>query len=435
MKRIRSPLILLCLLAGMLLAGCALLPAGPQPATDTPQPPRATLPLLPSPTPVPPTSTPQTVLPACIPELRDVDLAADSYDAYPQAVLDYLNAGGSPVALADQLNQAGVGAQPVSAVVADFTGDGFDDVAVALYDPTEMGLPSNGRLVIYVCNLAAYQIGLNIRADQEYFQGFHIWFWQDLDAAGGAELLVSQGLCGAHTCFDDLQVLSWDGAVFIDRFEGSTAEIPYPQFSVSDEDGDGIYQIEAASAGFGSVGAGPQRPATWIWRLKTPGNTWVLDEERSDPSPYRIHVLHDADDAAAIGDYDLARQLYQRVIDDDSLDNWIVEDGGEALRAYARYRLAVIAVILGDRPAADQAITQMDTLYPQGTDLHDYVEMAILFRNAFAGGGLESACTGAAGFAESHAATVLQPLGSQVYGYANRDYTGESMCPAALTPP
>jgi len=206
--------------------------------------------------------------------------------------------------------------------------------------------------------------------------------------------------------------------------------MPYPDIRLNDKEGDGMYEIEIANEGFGSVGAGPQRAITYIWRLETDGEHWAQTETRPGPSSFRIHVLHDADDAVARADYDYAIQLYRRVITDPNLEDWLTDEGGEALSAYARFRIFAIYLVLDDRNAADEAFTDLERAYPIGNRLHDYVEMAILFRNAYNGGGLGSACTGAAGFAESHADVMLKPLGSEVYGYANRDYTGESMCPA-----
>jgi hypothetical protein len=368
--------------------------------------------------------------PACFPSVQNRELPAETYEAFPIAILSYLNNAGSPVALSDHLNIQGAAAQPVSVAVADFSGDGRDDVAVALVNPTD---PTSGaNLVVYNCIQEGYELVLNMPANEMIFLGFHIWFWQDLDADDAVELVVSQRFCGAHTCFDDLMVLSWDGAVFNNRLEGSTAEIPHSTFGVLDVSGDGIYQIEAASGGIGSVGAGPQRSKTFIWRLNAETNLWRLDEERSAPSNFRIHILHDADDASSIADYENALMLYRRVIEDVNLDEWTLVEGNAALAAYARYRIFAIAVALEDRPAADAALAEMETEYPVGSALHDFVEMAILFRNAYASGGLGSACTGAAGFAESHADVVLEDLGSQIYGYANRDYTGASMCPAPV---
>ncbi|HUF38145.1 MAG TPA: hypothetical protein VMN57_06460, partial [Anaerolineales bacterium] len=104
--------------------------------------------------------------------------------------------------------------------------------------------------------------------------------------------------------------------------------------------------------------------------------------------------------------------------------------GRADLAAYARFRIFAIAVALQDPAATAAALAELEANYPVGDARRVYVEMAILFRNAYNSGGLGAACTAAAGFAESQAGKILAPLGSGVYGYANRDYTGESMCPA-----
>jgi hypothetical protein len=407
--------------------GCGLVGSPPEP---TGAPTRTPVPFTPlQPTAVTPTETPRPISPACRPDIVAADLAAADYVAYPQAVLAYLNTGGSPVALSDLLNVRGVAAQPVATVIADFTGDGRDDVAVALVDPQEEDL--DPRLLIYACRLADYELVLNLGGNSAYTLGYHIWGWRDLDADGRIDLVVSQGVCGAHTCFDDIQVLSYDGAGFSNRLVGDTTELPYPTVRTADPDGDGLFRIEVSTAGFGSVGAGPQRPVTWIWGYDPGAAGWVLTDQVSDPSPYRIHVLHDADDAVARADFDYAVTQYRRVIGEAGLDDWTLgEQGHGDLAAYARFRIFAIAVALQDNAAADAALAELQENYPSGSPYRDYVEMAILFRNAHNSGGLSAACTAAAGFAESHPATILDPLGSGVYGYANRDYTGESMCPA-----
>lgn len=404
-----------------LLAGC--LPGAPAEPSPTPPIPTAA----PVDTPQP-TQTAPAMNPACLPDVQALDLPAAPFQDAPAAILEYLNAAGSPVALTGLLSQAGIAAQPVPVAITDATGDGRDDVTVALADLQAPDLA--GRLLVYACTSDGYAIALDLTAGAEFTRGFRLWAWQDLDGDKAADLLVSRGLCGAHTCFEDLMVMSWDGAVFSNRLSASTAEIPSPQVAVSDTDGDRRYEIEVTSAGFGSVGAGPQREIAWIYAFEEASGVWSLHEQRAQPSPYRIHVLHDADDAAARAEYEQAVQRYRQVIDDSGLDDWVAVDGGAAVRAYARFQIAAIAVVLQDETAVEAAFAELEASYPAGDPLHAFVEMAILFRNAFASGGLGAACTGAAGFAESHADVILAPLGSQVYGYANRDYTGESLCPA-----
>lgn len=412
----------------LLLSGCALVGGTPAP---TAQPSRT--PVLftePADTALPPaTETPRPISPACRPDVTGAQLASADYDAYPQAILGYLNAGGSPVALSGLLNARGVGAQPITAIVDDFTGDGRDDVAVALADPREEDL--DGRLVVYACGLADYEIVLNRRAGEGFTRGFRIWLWRDLDGDGRVDLVAGRELCGAHTCFQDVDILGYDGAGFTDRLAADTSELPFPAVRAADPDGDGFFDLEIGTAGFGSVGAGPQRPITYVYGYDPGAGAWALSLERPDPSPYRIHILHDADAAAARAEYDYAIALYRRVIDEPGLDDWTAgEEGRLDLAAYARFRIFAIAVALQDPAGIGAALAELEASHPVGDPRRDFVEMAILFRNAYNSGGLGAACTAAAGFAESHAGTILEPLGSGVYGYANQDYTGESMCPA-----
>ncbi len=418
----------LILIFPLFLAGCGLIVSSPEPALE---PTRTQIPFTPQtepPAPTP-TETPRPISPACRPDIQTANLTAESYDAYPQAVLAYLNAGGSPVALSDLLNVRGAAAQPVSIVVDDLTGDGRDDVAVALAQPGSDD--ADGRLVVYACRLADYEIVLNRRAGVDFNNGFRLWLWRDLNGDEAVDLVLGRELCGAHTCFQDIEVLSFDGAGFADRLDGDTTEIPYPTVRASDPDGDGLFRLEISSAGFGSVGAGPQRPVTWIWGYDPGGGAWSFETTLPDPSPYRIHVLHDADDASARAEYDYAVTLYRRVIDEPGLDDWTAgPEGWASLAAYARFRIYAIAVALQDPGAAEAALAELELNYPDGDPRRDFVEMGILFRNALDSGGLGAACAAAAGFADSNAETILDPLGSGVYGNSNRDYTGESMCPA-----
>jgi hypothetical protein len=61
--------------------------------------------------------------------------------------------------------------------------------------------------------------------------------------------------------------------------------------------------------------------------------------ETLGPSNFRIRALHDADAASKKGDYETALALYERVINDETLDDWIEPDTERAnLSAFAKYR-------------------------------------------------------------------------------------------------
>ena len=356
-------------------------------------------------------------------------MAAVGFQELPGAIGAYLNRGASPEALDEALYQAGVASVPVSVRAGDVTGDGKTDMVVSIFDPTS-GVPlPGGKLLIFVCARGAYELGFE-RDSAEGFGPPHLWYLQDLGADGSAELVISEAICGAHTCFDDVQVLSWEGGVVENRLEGSTLDLPSPDVRISDADGDGVYDLEVVSGGVGSVGAGPQREVSRVWRLAPEAGRWVMDREVMGSSGYRIHALHDAEDAARGGDYERALVLYQQVVSDSTLADWTDPAVEQAyLGAYARYKMMAIYLLEGQADFADTVYAAMQADYPQGSDQRAYVEMAEAFRDGFAGGGEAGGCAAAAVYAAGHSQAVLDPLGPARFGYANREFTAEDVCP------
>ncbi len=419
----RLPLLFLPLL----LVACAPLPAPASTHTPAPTAVPATLtPFPPSATP-PPTNAPSTDPVACLNPVAHAAFTAPEYARYPQALLDYLNLGATPADLSEAIAAANFGAQPVALVVADFTGDRLLDIAVSLINPESATL--DGRLALYTCQLGRYGLAYERATDDAHALGFHLWYWQDLNADGAAELVASQGQCGASACFDAVEILAWQGAGFANVLLGASDDLPYPSLEILDPDGDGIFAIQLTGAGFGSVGAGPQRAIIRSWDFDQVHGGWVSPGDILGPSSYRIHVIHDADTQLAAGNFEQALLLYRRAIDDPTLEDWADPEGERlTLSAYALYRIFVIHTLAGDDTLAQAAQDEMQQTFPVPTVQYDYVDMALLFKNAYASGSAQSGCNAVIGFAEAHAATILEPLGSLTYGYANRDYTAAEMC-------
>lgn len=438
----RSLRIYLLFITVMLLsAGCASQPAvtgvgtttgnteeplqEPTLATDTPVP---TLAVTPS---IEPTAT----LPAtgsgagCTPGQDQPELNVGDFDQYPQAIRDFLNNGGTPSDLDEALYNAGVANQPVAVKTADMTGDGQEEVVVSIFNPASQTMPPAGTLMIYACQSGAYQ--QDYQQDSKQAWGAPgIRYLQDLNADGKAELIASAGSCGAHTCFEDVEILAWDGEQFKNLLDGDTKEIPYPDIRITDEDGDGIYNVEIAGSGYGSVGAGPQRNVTDIWRYDPSSGMWNFDQQVFQESNYRIHVLQDAETATKNGDYANALVLYNRVINDTSLEDWMDPETEKAnLSAYALFKSGVVYTIEGQEDLAKTTFAQLSSSYPPDEPQHAYVDMANAFQQAYTSDGLEAACSAARTSASKHSDQILAPLGPQAFGYANPEIHSDDVCP------
>jgi len=287
-------------------------------STDLPEPEmteepvqEATLPVL------PPSQSAVCVPPAEHPALADTD-----YQTFPQAILDYLNAGASPEELAVTLIVQGLGPEEQPVWAEDLTGDGVREVVVTVFDETQ---PRQGSLLIFNCVDEQYVLAHLVVSEQQAYAPLLLYI-QDFNADGQREVVYSSTHCGAHTCFEDVQILRYDNGEYITRLEGSTLDYPYPEIKLTDFDHDGMYNLEVIGTAIASVGAGPQRDSINIWQYDPGSGTWKLGEQTLAASPFRVHLVHDAEAAIDRGEYLIASLLFQQVIEDEQLLEWADEE-------------------------------------------------------------------------------------------------------------
>jgi hypothetical protein len=389
--------------------------------TNIPPTPTSTATLVPTPTLIP--------LPECVEPQPHAPLAEFEFSAYPQAVLGYLNTGASLADLAADLQALGIGNHPVAFQQADMNGDGAADLMVALVDPQMEGYVSRGSLSIYICQDRQYVMSYS-ELSQEPNNAPEIIHVRDLNDDGAVDVIVSQSSCGAHTCFEDVRILSWNGAGMINRVQGSTIEIPFPNVQITDYDRDRIYDLEVVGMGFGSAGAGPQREVTETWKYDQASGLWFSTGRAGAASNYRIHMVHDADDAMKRGEFQVAILLFEEAYNDPALLDW-GDPVSEQLTigGYARFKTVVAHAMLGDIALAREFLNQMKAFFPQNVPQFAYVQMAEIFLNSFESSGQQAACIAVQDYANQNAEIVLRPLGPAVFGYANREYTAVDMCP------
>ena len=249
-------------------------------------------------------------------------------------------------------------------------------------------------------------------------------------AGRGGEVAAIRSECGAHSCFDTFDVLGWDGAAFVSLM-GHRLQMPSPTYSFVNLDADPAVEIEAVSGAIGSIGAGPPRTVTQVWDWN--GAQYVQTRESFSPPEYRIHLVHDADDALSRGDLVGAVEMYRRVIDDNALRDWLLEmgvpkaDDRSALSAYAWYRIMIADVRLGDGASAQSAFDRLSAEVSAGTPGDAYRDLAQVFWARYqASGSLGAACLAANAHANDDTGAID---GLNAFGYANRQYVAADMCP------
>ncbi len=361
--------------------------------------------------------------PQALPEVGFGDL--------PEEILNFLNAGGAAEDLASELVGRFAASLPRPVAVTDLTGDDLADMAVAIIDRSSESENKPGALLLFNCVAEGegYRL-VQIELPAPDFGAPRIVHVQDINADGVNELIVSSAACTDQACFEDARILAWDGTLYSNRLDGTTVYLPSPDMQITDFDLNGVFDMEVASNGYGSVQAGPQRQTIRRYVFEPSSGLWQLAAETLAASPFRVHVLHDAEAAARAGDYPVALVLYQEVIADDSLTDWISPTNERPiLTSYARYKRVVLLAFQG---ALDAAANELDQLYqaqPPGRPGHGYWEMADAYLNGLLSGGAADGCLAAQTYAATNAGAVLVPLGPAVYGYANPEITLLDICP------
>jgi len=349
--------------------------------------------------------------------------------SYVADVLAFLNGGGDVHALENQIQALNLSPQAgIPLTQQDFNGDGLDDVAVSLLDPDSAAIMVPGDLYVFLCRGQAYV--LNYSSPEASDVGApEILDARDLNADGAADLLTARESCGAHTCFSHLEVLTWHQDAMANAMLGESDDLPYPSIRVVGPGGDGRYAIAVTGTAIGSAGAGPYRGLTRTWLWDPAGLSLVPDPDLALPPTFRIHVLNDADQADLAGDYTTALELYARVVNDDSLQDWVDPAGERAnLSAYALFRQLLTQLELADSTAAQAAYLTLQNAYPPASPGGAYGLLGQAFWTAYqASGSLGLACAQAQAFAQANQSTILQPLD---FGYANPTYSATDICPA-----
>ena len=385
----------------------------------------------PSATPITPTPSASCRVPSGSPSVPDF---AGARSIAP-LMLSFLNQGGSPSQLFDALQDSDrIMTQETGMAAVDLSGDGAKDLAFSVLD-LEAGFSLRpGILLLFECREDHYQLSYTSSSSTDLSAPI-IHASADLNGDGVADMLAGRRHCGAHTCFEQIEVLIWNGTTLENRLGGISNDLPSPQIEIH-RDQDGPAEIAVTAIGIGSVGAGPFRPLTRVWSWSAEAFAFLPIHESLHPSSMRIHVLHDADDAARAGNLDAALAYYQSVIADESLDDWLAGAEGHAqLAGYARFRRVVTIIQIGDQASAQQELESLRAAFPSDAAGSAYADLAEVFwlelrRSQEQGGAdhLAAACAAAQAYAVTHGAEILDPL---YYGYANRSYGPTDICPFA----
>lgn len=374
-----------------------------------------------------PEATPTTV---ALSDPASAQCPSDFAD-YPTAILTTLNENGGVDALQSFLTACN--AAPSTPLVAqDLTGDGNADLVVVYPNPVISATPPVMDLLILNGGADGYTVGHQARAESEV----NLLGALDINSDGNNDVAWLESTCGADTCFDTIQIYSWDGQGWR---PWSAAKITMANAETKLED-----QLEASQGleiiltggVYGNPAAGPQRSRTEIWG-SVGGAPYTLVTSSFAPSNCLYHTVLDANAAFANGaadDFEAAEALYTQATSDTALvtcgqrENEVAE-----LQSFSFYRLALIAAYRGQPDVAADLTGAIAAAYPDSV----YADVGQSWLDSYrATGDIKVACAAVTKFAESNpeASAVLGD-----YGFANPSFAAADICPvlniAIPTPP
>jgi hypothetical protein len=251
------------------------------------------------------------------------------------------------------------------------------------------------------------------------------------------------------------QILEWDGSHFAELVPALDGFSPASSFDrpgrIEDVEGDGLLELllpQAIVPEYPDSGPQRMRTDTWGWN----GTAFELMRSDFEEPTYRFQAVQDGDQATRLAEFDRALALYLRAIAGTDLlgwsrgrlwpDIWYSVSGGpsatptpdldESIRlgAYGRYRILLIHAARGNVAEALAVYDDLQQMFPAGSPGHPYARLATAFwESSQSGASVEDGCRSAIEYAAGHAGDVLEPLGSGFYGWFNRDYTPQDICP------
>lgn len=352
----------------------------------------------------------------------DLPACPEKFADYSEMMADVVNRNEDGIGAVQAFLEDCAALVEEGAFTGDLTGDGSDDLVVVYQNPSQDQIFIEGDLAIFNSSPDGLVLSYRARAAGEV----RLLATEDINADTLADVVWVDTTCGASTCFDTVNVRSWDGSAWADWTDG-TITMAYAEITLEDRSEEGAGQEIVLSGGiYGSVGAGPQRSRTEVW-ASLEGAPYTLLEKAYSASECLYHTVLDANRAfldAPVNGFDAASLLYtQAAADENLIKCWVRNDELAELRSFSLFRLALIAGYQGDIKGAAAHLATLSETYPGS--IYDAVGQQ--WWTAFeANEDAAAACAEVTTYVEENPA-AWEMLAD--YGYTNPSFEAADVCP------
>ncbi|MCL4859052.1 MAG: LysM peptidoglycan-binding domain-containing protein [Caldilineaceae bacterium] len=299
---------------------------------------------------------------------------------------------------------------------------GEADLVVVYANPATTGANRQTDLLIFNKGAQGYTQTYRARAGG----AVTLFALDDINRDAQPDVVWVDRTCGASTCFDTIEVISWDGDQWLDWTDGSIT-MAFADIRLEDVTPAGQGQELVLEGGvYGSVGAGPQRARTETWG-SVDGAPYTLLDQVNAASNCLYHVVLDANEALLSGDEQglaTAEALYTKAATDTELEAcWTRDDELDELRSFSLFRLALVAAYQGQPGGAVKAIESLGERF-EGAIYDQVGQNWLAAYESY--DDIATACGVVSRFASANPA-AYEILAD--YGYANPSFSAAEVCP------
>ncbi len=227
-----------------------------------------------------------------------------------------------------------------------------------------------------------------------YVVAYIVAYIQDIILDNEPELTVRYGWVTGTAGGESISVVGWDGhdwKYYMSRPASSNlAYVDNVVIAQLDQDTDKeISVFGTTSTGIGG-GMGIGRDILLNYDFDRAKNQFQLGSIKKLSSPYRVHVLEDAQAALdaknwaeAIANYNLAAYNDGLRLADFSDSTIDFERSNALQRSFAFFRMVTLYAFIGDKPRAETYLSVMNAFYPSGKSGGEFTEAAEQFLDVF----------------------------------------------------
>ena len=357
-------------------------------------------------------------------------LRPTTFNSYAQTIGLFLSAGGATTTLESTLRAWGAINEGRGVVQADtdLTGDGVNEVILALSDPATFRAeqPSPGQMLIFGCDKRSYKLLYSTPFSQATLLP-ELKRVGNMNGNGRAQIVFTQALCNAGVaCTSALQILAWNSTIGVfAALNENGIDTTNAKVQIADVDNDGLLEISVTTQPGNDLNAGPFRRVMSIYDWN--GANYTLALTQIDAPVYRIHALYDADALFMAGDFRAASRAYDKVRDDPNYALWTASDP-VLLRAFAGYRKLLIFGGSRQAKALEDAANALNAEFPPGSGGELWAQAGSALLDAYKQNrsSIKKACAAMQGFFAGRSDVVNS---INIYGTTNHMYTPPELCP------